>query len=88
MKLKNQYPELLLIGINHKDKKDDAISFLSKEGNPYNFVGNDFDGNIGLEFGVLGLPETLLINKQGKIIFKHRGPLTKDIINNNIISFL
>ena len=88
MKLKNQYPGLLLIGINHKDKKDDAINFLSKEGNPYNFVGNDFDGNIGLEFGVLGLPETLLINKQGKIIFKHRGPLTKDIINNNIISFL
>ena len=70
------------------NKKDDAISFLSKEGNPYNFVGNDFDGNIGLEFGVLGLPETLLINKQGKIIFKHRGPLTNDIINNNIISFL
>ena len=50
--------------------------------------GNDYDGNVGLEFGILGLPETLLTNKQGKIIFKHIGPLTKEIIKNNIIPFL
>jgi len=88
IKLKNQYPELLIIGINHKDNKEDAINFLNMEGNPYNFVGNDSDGNIGLEFGILGLPETFITNKQGKIIFKHMGPLTKDIINNDIIPLL
>jgi len=88
IKLKNEFPELLIIGVNHKDNKEDAISFLNMEGNPYNFVGNDYDGNIGLKFGVLGLPETFLSNKQGKIIFKHMGPLTIDVINNNIIPYL
>ena len=88
IKLKNQYPELLIIGINHKDMKEDAINFLDTEGNPYNFVGNDSDGNIGLEFSVLGLPETFLTNKRGEIIYKHIGPLTKDIINNDIIPLL
>jgi len=88
IKLKNQFPELLIIGINYKDNKDDAINFLNMEGNPYNFVGNDYNGNIGLEFSILGLPETILTNKQGEIIFKHMGPLTKDIVKNNIIPFL
>ena len=88
IKLKNQFPELLIIGINHKDKKEDAINFLNKEGNPYDFVGNDYEGKIGLEFGVFGLPETFLTNNQGKIIFKHVGLITKDIIENNIIPFL
>ena len=88
IKLKNQFPELLIIGINYKDKKIDAIEFLNIQDNPYNFVGNDYDGNISLKFGVLGLPETFLSNKQGKIIFKHMGPLTKDVIKNNIIPYL
>ena len=88
IKLKNEFPELLIIGVNHKDIKEDAISFLNMEGNPYNFVGNDYDGNIGLKFGVLGLPETFLSNNQGKIIFKHMGPLTTDVIKNNIIPYL
>ena len=55
-----------------------------KEGNPYNFVGLDNNGNIGLEFGVFGLPETFVINNNGKIIFKHMGPLTKEIIDDEI----
>ena len=50
--------------------------YLNKEGNPYSFVGLD-KGRIGLDFGIIGLPETILINKGGKIIFKHLGPLTK-----------
>ena len=48
----------------------------------------EMPGNVGLEFGILGLPETLLTNKQGKIIFKHIGPLTKETIKNKIIPFL
>ena len=83
--IKQKYPNLYLIGINHKDKKDDAINFLNIEGNPYNFVGNDYSGDIGLEFGIIGLPETLLINGRGEIIFKNLGPLTSDIIKKNII---
>ena len=42
----------------------------------------------GLEFGIIGLPETILINKEGMIIYRHLGPLTKKVINNEIRPFL
>ena len=57
---------------------------MEKDGNPYNFVGIDMDGLIALEFGVFGLPETFLVNEDGKIIYKFMGPLTKKIIKDDI----
>ena len=48
----------------------------------------DEEGIIGLEFGIIGLPETILINKEGKIIYKHLELLTKKVINNEIRPFL
>ena len=57
---------------------------MSEEGNPYSFVGLDQDGRIALEFGVFGLPETFIIANDGKIIFKHMGPLTEEILNDKI----
>ena len=82
--LSKDYSNLYLLGINHKDKLDDAKKYLSEDGNPYNFVGVDNDGMVALEFGVFGLPETFLINEEGKIIYKFMGPLTKEIIKNEI----
>ena len=86
--LKNNYPNMMIVGIDYKDKKSDALKFLEKEGNPYNFVGLDNNGNIGLEFGVFGLPETFLLNNEGKIIYKHLGPLTKKVVRNEISPLL
>ena len=51
-------------------------------------MGIDKGGMIGMEFGIIGLPETILINKEGKIIYKHLGPLTKNQINSEIVPFL
>tara|TARA_B100001996_G_C18442524_1_gene508963 strand:- start:2 stop:526 length:525 start_codon:yes stop_codon:yes gene_type:complete len=82
--IKKEFSEIIIIGINHKDKKEDAINYIKEDGNPYNFIGVDFKGNVGFEFGVFGLPETFLINESGKIIYKKVGPLTKKIINNEI----
>ena len=86
--LKIQNPNLIIIGINHKDKKVDAIKFLEDSGNPYNFVGIDDNGSVGLEFGVFGLPETFITNNKGKVIYKNIGPITKDIIKKEINSIL
>ena len=83
-KIKKDFPKTYLLGINHKDKINDAQNYLNNYGNPYTFVGIDKEGQIALEFGVFGLPETFIINNNGKIIFKHIGPLTKKIINNEI----
>ncbi len=85
IKLKKDFPNLVMVGFNHKDKKVDAINFIKDNGNPYNYIGIDKKGEIGLEFGVFGLPETYLVDKSGNIIFKHAGPLTKKIIKDQII---
>ena len=82
--IKKQNPNLYILGINHKDKKNDAINYLNQDGNPYDFVGVDKEGLIGLEFGVFGLPETFLINKSGKIIYKYLGPSYKKSYKNEI----
>ena len=83
-KISKKYPELYLLGFNHKDPPSDAKKYLEDDGNPYDFVGVDSDGLIALEFGVFGLPETYLINEDGKIIYKFMGPLTMDILKNEI----
>jgi periplasmic protein thiol:disulfide oxidoreductases, DsbE subfamily len=82
--ISKKYPELYLLGFNHKDLPSDAKKYLEDDGNPYNFVGVDSDGLIALEFGVFGLPETYLINENGKIIYKFMGPITMDILKNEI----
>ena len=83
-KIKEKIPDLFILGFSHKDDLDDSKKYLEDEGNPYSFVGVDKDGKIAFEFGVFGLPETFIINKEGKIIFKHTGPLTKKIIDDEI----
>ena len=83
-KIKENHPNIFLVGISHKDYPEDSKQYLSEEGNPYSFVGLDQDGRIALEFGVFGLPETFIISNNGKIIFKHMGPLTEEILNNEI----
>ena len=88
LELSDNYENLYLLGFNHKDKKEDAKKYLSEEGNPYDFVGIDSNGMIALEFGVFGLPETFLVNEDGKIIYKFMGPITKDIIKNEILPLL
>ncbi len=86
--IKKEKPELFILGISHKDNINDSKKYLKTEGNPYSFVGIDQDGKIAFEFGVFGLPETFIINNRGEIIFKNTGPLTKEIINNDITKLL
>ena len=87
-KIKKENPDLFILGFSHKDDPNDSIKYLKEKGDPYSFVGIDEDGKIALEFGVFGLPETFIVNSEGKIIFKHLGPLTMEIINNEIEKLL
>ena len=83
-KIKKEIPELFILGFSHKDDLDDSKKYLNEEGNPYSFVGIDSDGKIAFDFGVFGLPETFITNKNGEIIYKHTGPLTEKIIEDEI----
>ena len=67
-----------IIGIAYKDKKEDMIKFLKNYGNPFDKIGLDNDGISSIEWGVYGLPETFLINKDNKILYKHIGPIMKN----------
>ncbi len=65
-----------IIGLNYKDEADDAKNWLSRLGNPYQSIAVDYDGRIGIDWGVYGAPETFLIDQQGIIRHKVIGPLS------------
>lgn len=65
-----------LVGFNYKDTNSAAIRWLQQHGDPYNFTIVDADGRIGIDWGVYGVPETFLVDKEGFIRYKHTGPLS------------
>ena len=77
-----------IIGIAYKDKFLDTIKFLNNYGNPYTKTGIDNEGKIAIEWGVYGVPETFLINADGKMIYRHAGPLLYDVYKTDILPLL
>jgi len=71
--------KIKIYGINYKDQKSNAVSFLNELGNPFYFIGTDKDGSTAIEMGAYGVPETYIVNSEGLIVFKHVGPLNKKI---------
>lgn len=69
-----------IIGINYKDKADNARRFLGRYGNPFAAVGADVNGRASIEWGVYGVPETFIIGRNGAIAYKLVGPITPDNI--------
>lgn len=81
--LKNQ-KKLKILGINFKDKKNQALNFLEELGNPYYYLARDKNGKKSIEFGVYGIPESILIDSNLNIIMKFIGPLNKENYNKII----
>lgn len=78
-----------LVGLNYKDKRGDALVYLSQTGgNPYSLIAHDLNGDVGIEWGVYGTPETFIVDKQGVIRHKHTGPLNQKIINEQIMPLI
>ena len=73
-----------VIGLNYKDTRAAATRWLQSLGNPYEASMFDETGRLGLDFGVYGVPETFIIDKQGIVRFKHVGPLNADVIKLKI----
>lgn len=71
-------PQLRVVGINYKDQPENARRFLGRYGNPFAAVGADASGRASIEWGVYGVPETFLIDRQGRIAFKLVGPITNE----------
>ena len=75
---KNQ--SVKLIGLNYKDNLSNAKKFINEFGNPYSQIIVDNDGTLSVEFGAYGVPETLIIDKNKKIIRKFIGPINEEIV--------
>jgi cytochrome c biogenesis protein CcmG/thiol:disulfide interchange protein DsbE len=82
----DQAKKIAIIGLNYKDERGAAIAWLKEHGgDPYLASGIDQDGRVGIEFGVYGVPETFLIDKNGVIRYKHIGPVTPEAIRAKIL---
>lgn len=75
----------VVAAINYKDKPQNARRFLGELGNPFRALGADDTGRAAIDWGVYGVPETFLIGKDGKIAYKHVGPLTPEAARNSIL---
>lgn len=74
-----------IYGLDYKDNREEGLSWLQDRGNPYTAIASDADGRVGIDFGVYGVPETFVIDRQGVIRYKQIGPLTADILANKIM---
>ncbi len=74
-----------IYGINFKDKTGAALGFLAELGDPYTRIGADRDGRVSIDWGVYGLPETFVIDVEGRIAYKHVGPFNRRALEENIL---
>jgi len=77
-----------IIGLNYKDKREDGLAWLGKLGNPYTLSAYDVDGRVGIDYGVYGVPETFVIDKQGVIRYKQIGPITPEALEKTILPLI
>jgi cytochrome c biogenesis protein CcmG/thiol:disulfide interchange protein DsbE len=91
---RDEHPHLLafarskrlpMLGLNYNDTRQAGLAWLKNFGDPYDASLFDADGRIGIEFGVYGVPETFIIDKQGVVRFKQIGPLTPEVIEQRIV---
>lgn len=73
-----------LHGLNYKDKPDDAAKWLDGLGDPYTRTGADLDGRVAIDFGVYGVPETFVIDRNGIIAYKHIGAMNAKVFAEKI----
>ena len=77
-----------IIGLNYKDKRDDGMQWLARHGDPYVLSAYDVEGRVGIDYGVYGVPETFVIDKQGVIRYKQIGPITPEALDRKILPLL
>jgi cytochrome c biogenesis protein CcmG/thiol:disulfide interchange protein DsbE len=73
-----------IYGVNYKDKSPAALRFLEELGNPFSAAGADESGRMGIDWGLYGVPETFVINGEGKVILRFAGPITERSLDADI----
>lgn len=77
--------QLNIVGINYKDRNDNALRFLGELGNPYTAIGVDPNGKAAIDWGVYGIPESYLVGPDGTILYKKVGPFDSQSLTNGLL---
>jgi cytochrome c biogenesis protein CcmG/thiol:disulfide interchange protein DsbE len=77
--------EVPIVGLNYKDERDAALGWLRRLGDPYKASAVDAQGDVGIDWGVYGVPETFVIDQQGVVRHKHIGPITDKSVSETIL---
>ncbi len=77
-----------IYGINIKDKPKNARAFLRRLGNPYRRIGADLSGRVSIDWGVYGYPETFILDRTGRVRYKHVGPILARDLETRIVPLL
>ena len=77
-----------IVGLNYKDDTRNAQEWLLRLGDPYLMTAVDQDGRAGIDWGVYGVPETFVIDKQGIIRYKQIGPITAEVLEKTLLPLL
>ena len=80
----NKIDGLTMVGLNYKDIRDEGQAWLERFGNPFDKVLFDQKGSAGIDWGVYGVPETFIMDKQGKVRYKHIGPISEDDLKTKL----
>ena len=80
-----QSGEVPIYGMDYKDRREEALTWLRRWGNPYPVIAVDESGRVGINYGVYGVPETYVIDKAGVIRYKQIGPLDEDTVKGKIL---
>jgi cytochrome c biogenesis protein CcmG, thiol:disulfide interchange protein DsbE len=78
-------PGVRVVGVNYKDLAANARRFLGRYGNPYAAIGADASGRTAIEWGVYGMPETFILDREGRVVFKHVGPITPGALRQTLL---
>jgi cytochrome c biogenesis protein CcmG/thiol:disulfide interchange protein DsbE len=77
-----------IVGLNYKDKRDEGVAWLAKFGDPYVLSAFDVEGRVGIDYGVYGVPETFVIDKEGVVRHKQIGPITPESLEKTILPLI
>ena len=77
--------QIAIYGLNYKDQSSKAQALLRVAGNPYVASAVDADGRVGMDFGIQAVPETFVIDAQGRVRYRHLGPVTQQVWEEKIM---
>lgn len=77
-----------LHGLNYKDRPDDAAKWLDTLGDPYTRTGADLNGRVAIDWGIYGVPETFVVSADGRIAYKHIGPVSEEALASTILPLI